>query len=59
MDGVTRMFIVFGIILLAWFGLYVYGSGMEPFTRILYIFLTISLISLGVWVYQGNWRAIT
>ncbi len=53
------MFIVFGIILLAWFGLYVYGSGMEPFTRILYILLTISLISLGVWVYQGNWRAIT
>jgi len=53
------MFIVFGIILMAWLGLYVYGSGMEPFTRILYIFLTISLISLGVWVYQGNWRAIT
>lgn len=53
------MFIIFGIILFAWFGLYVYGSGMEPFTRILYILLSIAAISLCVWIYQGNWRAIT
>jgi hypothetical protein len=57
MDGVTGMFLVFGIIVFAWFGLYVYGKDMEPFTRILYILLTITVICLGIWVYQGNWRA--
>ena len=57
MDGVTGMFIIFGIILFAWFGLYVYGSDMDPFTRIMYILLTISFICLGTWIYQGNWRA--
>ena len=57
MDGVTGMFIIFGIILFAWFGLYVYGSDMDPFTRIMYILLTIAFICLGIWIYQGNWRA--
>lgn len=57
MDGVTRMFIIFAIIVFAWFGLYVYGNDMEPFTRVWYILLTIALISLGIWIYQETWRA--
>lgn len=57
MDGVTGMFILFGIIVFAWFGLYVYGRDMDPFTRILYILLSIAAICLGTWIYQENWRA--